>query len=307
MRARHRHPLYAVNEWSTPHNDVFDDIEQIARTGGSGIGLYEGKIPRGRDETVREAMAVNGLRATFCVPQVWTILPVPFNTPDSQRDPKVRTDLICESLPRLRAFDPEAIVIGPGTSGDPTRPVGPVEAVEEGLAQVADAAAELDLAVAFELLAERRGSPLHTLPSIVEFIDRVGRSNVGVMFDVFHSWCEPDLHAHLREYANRIIGVHVNDIRLEERSGFDRELPGDGRGVCAEIMATLMEAGYDSWWELEVFSDDGTFGNAFPDSLWAIPHEEFLARAKEAFDRTQAKAIELLESRPATIRAEAER
>ena len=54
-----------------------------------------------------------------------------------------------------------------------------------------------------------------------------------------------------------------------------------------------MEAGYDGWWELEVFSDDGSFGNAFPDSLWALPANEFLARAHDAFVREHGRALQL--------------
>jgi len=131
----------------------------------------------------------------------------------------------------------------------------------------------------------------------VAFVDEVGRHNVGIMFDIFHSWCEPDLHDHLRTFGHRINSVHVNDVRVEERCGFDRELPGHGRGVAAGIIATLLEVGYDGWWELEVFSDDGTFGTDLPDSYWKWPHELLLQRAKAAFDRTYAEALDLLAAR----------
>ena len=292
-------PRYAVNAWTTPHNSALEDIEQIARTGGRGIGLYEGKFQPGGDQALREAIELHGLEATFCVPRTWTILPVPFNTPVTERDPRTRTELICESIPRLATFGPEVIVVGPGVSGDPAEPAGPVEAVADGLARIADVAAEHDLKIGFELLAERRGSPLHNLPDIVMFIDDVGRDNVGVMFDIWHSWCEPDLHDRLREYTPRINSVHVNDVRVHERSNFDRELPGDGRAVAAPIIATLIESGYEGWWELEVFSDDGTFGNDYPDSLWKLPHELLLERAKAAFDATYAQAQRLLAESPA--------
>jgi sugar phosphate isomerase/epimerase len=290
-------PRYAVNAYSTPHNSVFDDIEQIARTGGEGVGLWEAKLPAGRDDEVREALAAHDLTATFCVPSVHTILPVPFNASGTPTDPSARTELACASVARLAAFDPVAIVIGHGTSGDPKHPVGPVEAVADGLSRVADAAAAHGQAIAFELLAERRGSPLHTLPDIVAFVDAVGRDNVGIMFDVFHSWCEPDLHAHLREHAHRVNSVHVNDVKVDERSGFDRELPGWGRDVAAGIIATLLEAGYDGWWELEVFSDDGTFGTELSDSYWKWPHERLLEEAKRAFDATYARALQMLAER----------
>jgi sugar phosphate isomerase/epimerase len=287
--------LYAVNEWSLPpRRGVLEEIQLIAESGARGIGLFEGKFGDTPSSEIKAALREHGLQATFCVPRVWTILPVPFNTPATERDPRDRIRAMCESIPRLAEFEPAAIVVGPGVSGDPTRPAAPVEVVAEGLAEVADVAAAHGLEITFELLAERRGSPIHTLADIVEFIDRVGRENVGVMFDVFHSWCEPDLYDHIREFGHRINGVHVNDVRNDERSAFDRELPGDGRSVCAPIMAALMDAGYEGWWELEVFSDDGSFGNAFAESLWALPPEQFLARAHQAFRREHARALELL-------------
>lgn len=288
---------YAVNAYSTPHNSAIDDIEQVARTGGRGVGLWEGKFAPGEDAAIAAALAAADVRATYCVPAVHTILPVPFNLPGVPSDPAERIDAICESIPRLAAFDPLAIVIGPGTSGDPANPVGPVSAIAEGMPRIADVAAEHGQTLTFELLAERRGSPLHSLPLIADFLDQVGRPEIGIMFDIFHSWCEPDLHANIRKYGARINSVHVNDIRPEERSGFDRVMPGEGRGVAAEIIASLLEAGYDGWWELEVFSDDGTYGNDFPDSLWKQPHEEFLAAGKRAFDATYAEAVEIVEGR----------
>ena len=47
-------------------------------------------------------------------------------------------------------------------------------------------------------------------------------------------------------------------------------------------MRSLVEAGYDGWFDVEVMSDDGTFGEAFPDSLWALSAEEIARRAVEA-------------------------
>lgn len=288
---------YAVNSYSTPHNSSIDDIEQIARTGGRGVGLWEGKFADGEDAAIAQAMTSNGLRASFCVPAVHTILPVPFNAPGIPSDPEARTEAILDSIPRLAVFDPLAIVIGPGVSGDPAHPIGPVEAIAEALPRIADVAAEHDQVITFELLAQRRGSPLHNLPMIAGFLDEIGRRDIGIMFDVFHSWCEPDLHQHILEYGSRINSVHVNDIHPEERTNFDRTMPGDGRGVAAEIIASLLEAGYDGWWELEVFSDDGTYGMELPDSLWKMPHEEFIAQGKEAFDRVYAEAVEIVERR----------
>lgn len=281
----------SVNEWSTrPANGVLDDIEQIGRAGFDGIGLWEGKFGDVDDGRIVESLAEHDLAAAFCVPRVWTILPVPFNRPGELRDPRERVDAMCESIPRLAKFDPEVIVIGPGVSGDAANPAGPIEAVHKGLGRVADVAAEHGLQIGFELLAERRGCPIATLPEIVDFIDDVGRENVGVMWDVWHSWCEPDVHERVRSYAHRINSVHINDVQVEERTSFDRALPGEGRGEAGRLIAALLEGGYDGWWEIEVFSDDGTFGMELSDSLWKLPPDEFLRRARAAFDATFADA-----------------
>jgi sugar phosphate isomerase/epimerase len=89
---------------------------------------------------------------------------------------------------------------------------------------------------------------------------------------------------------------------VDERGGFDREYPGRGRGTAAEIVATLIECGYSGYWELEVFSDDGTYGTDYPDSYWKQPHEDFLREAKSAFDDTWARALKILEERGAVAR-----
>ena len=62
-------PRYAVNEWSTPHNSVVQDIEQIARTGGQAIGLFGGKFRDREDALYLEALERHGLVARcgpFC-------------------------------------------------------------------------------------------------------------------------------------------------------------------------------------------------------------------------------------------------
>ena len=110
------------------------------------------------------------------------------------------------------------------------------------------------------------------------------------MISVFHSWSEPNLHEDLLRFGHRINSVQVCDIRDPERSPFDRELPGRGRGVAPGIMGTLLRAGYRGWWELEIFSDDGAYGTELEGSYWAMPPRDFLTQAKRAFDESYALA-----------------
>jgi len=47
----------------------------------------------------------------------------------------------------------------------------------------------------------------------------------------------------------------------------------------------LDAAGWDGLYDVEIFSDDGTFGAEYSDSFWAAPATETLARARTAFEQ----------------------
>jgi sugar phosphate isomerase/epimerase len=287
-------PKYSVSQWSTPRNTVMEDIAQIARTGASGIGLWERKLAGHSDEAIRESLAEHGLTATFCIPRIFSLLPTPADPPSEPREAGARVEQICSGMARLAAFDPVAIVVAPGASGDPHTPAGPLDAVVDGLAEIADVAAEMGMRLGFEFLAERRGGAVSSLAQAVEIVDNLGRDNVHFVVDVWHAWPERDLHEQLRDQAHRIAALQVNDVRDPERSWCDRLLPGEGRSIAPGMIAALLEGGFDGWYDLEVMSDDGTWGTALPDSLWALPHEQMLARAKAAFDDSYRRATALV-------------
>jgi sugar phosphate isomerase/epimerase len=288
---------YAVNGWSMPSSPILEDIAAVKRTGADGLGLLESKIGAGEDQRVLESMHEHSISASFCVPATGWVLPVPSKVPGTTQDPEERIELMCEGVARLAKFDPAVIVIGPGVTGVPNERAGPVEVVADGLGRVADVAAEHGLRIGFELLAQRRGATHHSIAEAVHFLDEVGRENVGVMWDIWHSWSEPGVHESLRAYGHRINSVHINDVRPIERCAYDRLLPGEGRRVAPDLIATLIEVGYDGLYELEVMSDDGRFGTNLPDSLWRLPLDELLSQAKAAFDEVWAEANTIVERR----------
>ena len=58
-------PRFAVNAYSTPHNTVFEDIEQTALIGGAAVGLWEGKFADDDDEKIFNSLATSSLDATI--------------------------------------------------------------------------------------------------------------------------------------------------------------------------------------------------------------------------------------------------
>ena len=103
------------------------------------------------------------------------------------------------------------------------------------------------------------------------------------MFDVWNLWNGATLVDDIREHTGRFTGVHVSDWREPTRGWCDRVLPGDGVADLAGILGALDEAGWRGPYDLEIFSDDGTFGNDYEGSLWRLPARELARRGREAF------------------------
>lgn len=285
---------YSINQFMTPHNSTAEDARQYAASGATGISLMEAKLgPASEDGRVRELLDAEGLRTAYFMPAVWPMLPGPLDAPGAPREVAARAEAICASVERFAAFEPLGVIVGGGRSGDPANPAGPLDEIPGAIATVADVAAAHGMRVGFEMLGASRGAPYHSFVEMADLLDEVGRDNVGILLDVIHSWSEPGLDDDIARHIDRIDFVQVCDVRDPERTWADRLLPGEGRGVAVPILASLLAAGYDGWFELEVFSDDGTYGVELEDSLWAVPHEELLRRGRQAFERVYTEAAAL--------------
>jgi sugar phosphate isomerase/epimerase len=253
--------------------------------GVDGLGVWELKLAAdGDDAEAIELLAASGLGRSSAVPAVPSILPLPLLPgPD---DPAERVEALCASIERLAAFAPSAIVCLTGPAGG-RDPDAARALVVEGLRTAAAIAAAQGLRLALEPF-QREGiehwSLVNTLDEAAELIDEVGSDAIGIQFDVWHLWNTPELPAAIERHAHRFAGVHVNDFRQPTRSWADRVLPGDGVADVGAILAALDAAGWDGFYDLELFSDDGTFGCAHPDSLWDVPAPELLRRARTAFE-----------------------
>jgi sugar phosphate isomerase/epimerase len=93
------------------------------------------------------------------------------------------------------------------------------------------------------------------------------------------------LYDDIEREIDRFAGVHIADYREPTRGWADRSLSGHGVGDIPRILGALDAAGWDGLYDIEIFSDDGTFGAEYPDSFWAAEATETLARARTAFEQ----------------------
>jgi sugar phosphate isomerase/epimerase len=283
-------PRFAVCEFTTLRASFEEDLAAYRAAGATGIGICEIKLEQGREEEQLAAFGASGLEATTCITAVPSILPLP-HLPGPE-DPEERVEAIRAGIRRLAPFEPSGLVCLTGPAGA----LGEEEArrvVVSGLREVADEAARVGIPVGLEPMSATfrdDWTTASTLAEAAELCDEAGAENLGILFDTWHVWDTPDVLAEISRHAPRFVGVHVNDWREDTRGWCDRALPGDGVADLPALLGALHEAGWRGAYELETFSDDGTFGVAYPDSLWEEDAEELARRGHDAFRQLWERA-----------------
>ncbi|HVW17281.1 MAG TPA: sugar phosphate isomerase/epimerase family protein [Solirubrobacteraceae bacterium] len=285
-------PRISVSQISTFRSSFADDVRDYAAAGLDGIGIWEMKLPDGGDAESLELLEASGLERASAVTAVPSILPMPLLGPPD--DPAERLHAYCASLERLAAFAPAAVVCvtgsGAGRDPDEARSI-----VVEGLRTIGAEAQRLGLRIALEPYQRIDGEPwsiVFSIPEAIELLRDAGDPPaIGIQFDVWHLWNTPTLFDDIASEIGRFAGVHVCDYRDPPRAWADRALPGEGVAGVPAILAALDAAGWDGLYDVEIFSDDGTFGTELPDSHWAAPALETLARARDAVRRSLSPAL----------------
>jgi sugar phosphate isomerase/epimerase len=278
-------PRFSISQVSTLTASFADDVRVYAAGGLDAIGIWEMKLGDGPDTESLEQLAASGLGAASAVPEVPSVLPLPLLPgPD---DPQERIDAVCASIHRLAAFGPSAIVCITGPAGE-RDPDEARATVVGGLRTIGAEAERAGMRMAlepFQLEGIEDWSLVNTIPDAVELIDEVGSPAFGIQFDVWHLWNTPDLLDEIERHIHRFAGVHVNDWREPTRGWADRALPGHGAAGVAAILGALDTAGWGGYYDMEIFSDNGAFGTAYPDSLWDADPAELVRQGRESFAR----------------------
>jgi sugar phosphate isomerase/epimerase len=262
----------SICEFTTLGASFEEDLAAYHAAGVEGIGVCEIKLGEGAAERLRES----GLRATHCVPAVPSILPLPLM--EGPKEPEERDDALCASVRRLAELDPVCVAFLTGPAGDRD---DAHEIVREGIRAVAVAGQAAGVRVALEPMHPTQADAFSLVHTIPDALALIGGENVAIMLDTWHI---SDADG-IEPYVDEIVGVHVSDRRELTRSHFDRVLPGDGVLDLAAVFRTLEAGGYDGWYDVEIFSDNGAFGEAFPDSLWDVEPYELARRARESVER----------------------
>ena len=151
--------------------------------------------------------------------------------------------------------------------------------ITDGIAATLPLAESLGVKLAIEPLhpmyADDR-SAINSLASANDVCDELNHPLVGIAYDVYHLWWDPDLEEQTKRtaQADRLFAYHVCDWMTPTSDLLnDRGLMGEGCIDLRWIRALVEKNGFDGMIEVEVFSN----------RWWEKPTDEFLQAIKQSY------------------------
>ena len=151
--------------------------------------------------------------------------------------------------------------------------------ITDGIAATLPLAESLGVKLAIEPLhpmyADDR-SAINSLASANDVCHELNHPLVGIAYDVYHLWWDPDLEEQTKRtaQADRLFAYHVCDWMTPTTDLLnDRGLMGEGCIDLRWIRALVEKNGFDGMIEVEVFSN----------RWWEKPTQEFLEAIKQSY------------------------
>lgn len=256
----------SISQISTPSWSFEQDALHYAEAGINGIGVWRNKLDALGIPEALAAMDKHGLKCANLVGQI----------PLAGRMHHLDEELIREGLTLLNVahtLRTQVVVSIPwdmhGRSPELMRAL-----TMETLQALSPTAKRFGLTIALEPVRSPYVDYFHSMQEALSIATEMDSQSVGVMLDTWHVWDEPGLEYMIRDGIQHISAVQFSGYRVPTRFHNDRLLPGDGAAPNAQIFHWLEDAGFQGWYDLELFSED----------IWKMPHEHVLQATRFWFD-----------------------
>ena len=260
-----------VHTITTKGWELEEAVERYAEAGVSGITVWrqwlEGRNPAGVGQRIRAA----GLEVvSLCRGGFYPALEEKSREEAVEDNKRAIEDAAALGSPLV------VLVCGavPGQSLVESR-----KQITDGIAATIPLAESLGVKLAIEPLhpmyADDR-SAINSLATANDVCDQLNHPLVGIAFDVYHLWWDPDLEEQTQRTAeaNRLFAYHVCDWMTPTTDLLnDRGLMGEGCIDLRGIRALVEKNGFGGMIEVEVFSN----------RWWEKPPAEFLEAIQQSY------------------------
>lgn len=264
----HDHLLTGHKQFSLNSGNLQQPMDQFipaaAQAGFGGIELWSRDFDEGTSlEQVRDTLEANGIE----VSAFQLLRDFEGCQPAKRAGRLAEAERLMEQMARLGA---DLLLVCANTTDDCAGDQGDIA---RDLRCLADMAKARNLRITFEPLAWSRW--LNTYEAAAECIEYVDHPALGLTIDMFHwFWSRTPIEFFSRLPMARCFQVQVCDAVPAGLSAIDtarhhRLFPGEGVWPVAELMRKFRNAGFDGYYNIEVFND----------SYRKLPTAEFVSRA----------------------------
>lgn len=128
---------------------------------------------------------------------------------------------------------------------------------------------------------------LNSLDETLELVSGKNHPAVGMAFDTYQSWQEPNLMSRIAEFAKLTGVVQISDGVRRPQANAERCVPGDGVIPLSEIVHAFQTAGFDGYYDIQVWSNSG----------WNGDYPIAVSQCREAVLRVAAQPVAMTRQR----------
>ena len=261
-------PKMSLNQMTTYHWSLLDEVTQYQSAGIEAIGLWRPKLTDFGEEKAVELIRESGLSVSNVSWAGGFTGTNEYSIDESLEDARDAIRLSAE-------LNAECLMIASGSrSGHTVNHARRL--VVSALQELGEFAGEYGVTLAVQPMRKmfaRDWTFLNTLDQALDLLDSIGLQNVKLGFDVYHLWQESNIVGRIAEFADSIATVQLSDWHVPTRSEQDRCLPGDGIIPLAAIVQSLLENGYQGSFDVLIWSEE----------LWKTDHEQLMRDCQSRF------------------------
>jgi len=149
--------------------------------------------------------------------------------------------------------------------------------VHDALRELTNVADDYDVTLAIETMhpgCATKWTFLTQIESTLKLLDSINSPRLKLVYDTYHMGFDPNAVAWIQRCADRVAIVHLGDATDEPSRDQNRCKLGEGRVPLAELIAALSDAGYDGYFDVEVFGEE----------LEMVPYKDLLVDSMRAVE-----------------------
>lgn len=246
----------SLSQLTTLRWSLRDEVQQLKNLAFDAIGLWRPKVAEVGEDLAADLLRDSGLGVASLSFVGGFTGDHGFSYDDAIADAR---DAICDA----ELLGAENLIVVSGSRNGHT--IGHSRrCLVDALKELADDAAQRGVRLC--LLPMHRSfsanwTYLNNIDETLEVLSRVNHAAVRMVFDTYQMWQESCLTDRIAEIARWTGIVQISDAKRAPQAGAERCLPGEGNIPLGEIVRGFQRAGFDGYYDVQVWSNSAWSGD----------------------------------------------